>query len=124
MKKLLLCVMVLLVFVAPIFLYGSTKKGGAEEETVEVLVWWWGEGDTPGSKAWLEETAEKFTQQNPAIEIELVEQTMDQLMPAWEASIEAKEGADIQFLWTGIWALEYVWEGHVEDLAERTLSIS
>ena len=118
MKKLLLCVMVLLVFVAPIFLSGSTKKGGAEEETVEVLVWWWGEGDTPGSKAWLEETAEKFTQQNPTIEIELVEQTMDQLMPAWEASIEAKEGADIQFLWTGIWALEYVWEGHVEDLAE------
>lgn len=87
-----------------------------EEKTVEV--WWWGEGDTPGSKAWLEETAQAYEQENPGITIELVEQTTDQLYPAWEAAIAAGEGPDIQFLWTGVWALDYVWDGNVADLKD------
>jgi ABC-type glycerol-3-phosphate transport system substrate-binding protein len=83
-----------------------------------VTVWWWGEGDTPGSKAWLEETASAYEKDHSGITIDLVEQTTDQLYPAWEAAITAKEGPDIQFLWTGIWALQYVWEGDVADLKD------
>ncbi len=86
----------------------------SEQKTVKV--WWWGEGDTPGSKAWLEETAKAYQAEHPNITIDLVEQTTDQLYPAWEAAITAQDGPDIQFLWTGIWALQYVWDGEVADL--------
>ena len=93
---------------------GQTANG----EEVELLLWWWGEGDTPGSKAWLEETIEKYEDENPNITIEMVEQTSDQLYPAWESAIQAGTGADIQFLWTGIWALDYIWEDSLADITE------
>ncbi len=83
-----------------------------------LTVWWWGEGDTPGSQAWLQETVEAYKQVHPEITIDLVEQTTDQLYPAWEAAITAKQGPDIQFLWTGVWALQYVWDGQVADLTD------
>ncbi len=90
----------------------------ATGEQQNLLVWWWGEGDTPGSKAWLEETAAKYETLNPGIHIELVEQTSDQLYPAWEAAIQAGTGPDIQFLWTGVWALDYIWKDALADITE------
>lgn len=89
-----------------------------KQEEVTVDVWWWGEGDTPGSQAWLEETAQEYEEKNPNVTVELVQQTTDQLYPAWEAAIASGEGPDIQFLWTGVWALDYVWDGNIADLKD------
>lgn len=94
----------------------ATQADAQQATTIDV--WWWGEGDTPGSKAWLDETAAAYEAENPGIKVSLVEQTTDQLYPAWEAAIAAKQGPDIQFLWTGIWALDYVWDGQVADLKD------
>ena len=94
----------------------SSGGGSAAGEPVELVLWWWGEGDTPGSKAWLEETVQRYESENPNVTIQLVEQTSDQLYPAWESAIQAGKGPDIQFLWTGVWALDYVWKNDLADI--------
>ena len=94
----------------------SSQPSQQQEGKTELLIWWWGEGDTPGSKAWLEETVEKYKAVEPNVSIELVEQTSDQLYPAWESAIQAGQGPDIQFLWTGVWALDYVWKDNLADI--------
>ena len=117
----------LLLALAMMFSLAACSAGGKEqpkpaaseaaaEEPVELLVWWWGEGDTPGSKAWLEETVGRYKEVAPNISITLVEQTSDQLYPAWESAIQAKQGADIQFLWTGSWAIPYIWNENLADI--------
>lgn len=95
---------------------GEEQKETADTDTKELLVWWWGEGDTPGSKAWLEETVQSYKAAAPDVNITLVEQTSDQLYPAWESAIQAQKGPDIQFLWTGVWALDYVWKDQLADI--------
>ncbi len=99
---------------------GTETGTGTEDkkEQTELLVWWWGEGDTPGSKAWLEETVEKYKEVEPDVTITLVEQTSDQLYPAWESAIQSGDGADIQFLWTGSSAIPYIWTEDVADITE------
>lgn len=96
----------------------SSESPSDKDGNVKLLLWWWGEGDTPGSKAWLEETIEKYKDAAPNVTIEMVEQTSDQLYPAWESAIQAESGPDIQFLWTGIWALDYVWKDNLADITE------
>ena len=97
-------------------------QGGEESDggKTELTLWWWGEEDVPGSKAWLEQTVEAYEKENPDITIEMVQQTSDQLFPAWEASIQAGEGADIQFLWTGTYTLMYAWDEANRSLADLT----
>ena len=97
-------------------------QGGEESDggKTELTLWWWGEEDVPGSKAWLEQTVEAYEKENPDITIEMVQQTSDQLVPAWEASIQAGEGADIQFLWTGTYTLMYAWDEANRSLADLT----
>jgi len=98
MKKILIVLVILGISLSVI---GTTSFAGSKKaEKVNLLVWWWGEGDTPGSEAWLKEVAGKFMKENPQITVELVEQSMDQLVPAWQAAVAAQKGADIQFFWT------------------------
>ena len=97
------------------------EPAGAESaatEPIELNLWWWGEGDTPGSEAWLQETVEKYKAVAPNVTINLSQQTEDDLYPSWEASIQAGSGADIQFLWTGIYAISYIWDNHLADITE------
>lgn len=96
------------------------KEEKAEQGQTELTIWWWGEEDVPGSKAWLEQTAEAYEKENPGIKIEMVQQTSDQLIPAWETSVQAGAGADIQFFWTGTYTLMYVWDEENRSLADLT----
>lgn len=95
----------------------NSQTDASEKVTLEL--WWWGEEDVPGSRAWLEETAAKYEEET-GIHINLTQQTSDNLMTAWEASVQAGEGADIQFFWTGIYTLMYVWgeKSSLTDLSE------
>lgn len=87
------------------------------EEIVLKLVWS-NEGDIPGGGEWLAEMAKKFNEENPNITIEVAENTIDQLIPSWQAAVEAKSGVDIQFFWGGLWNLEDVWAGNVDDITK------
>jgi len=73
---------------------GKEKAEDGSGGKTELTLWWWGEEDVPGSKAWLEETVDAYEKENPDIKIEMVQQTSDQLIPAWETSVQSGKGAD------------------------------
>ena len=121
MKRLLSSI-VAFVMILSLTLVGTTAVAAAETpagEKATLELWWWGEEDVPGSKAWLEETTTKYEAET-GIHINLSQQTSDNLMTAWEASVQAGQGADIQFFWTGIYTLMYVWgdQSSLVDLSE------
>lgn len=98
----------------------SQTKNEKSVGKTTLTLWWWGEEDVPGSKAWLEETINAYMEENPDISIDMVQQTSDQLIPAWETSIQSGKGADIQFFWTGTYTLMYVWDEDNRSLADLT----
>ena len=121
MKRVVSMLIVAAMFMA--MLSGCQGKEKAEDGSggkTELTLWWWGEEDVPGSKAWLEETVDAYEKENPDIKIEMVQQTSDQLIPAWETSVQSGKGADIQFFWTGTYTLMYVWDEENRSLADLT----
>jgi ABC-type glycerol-3-phosphate transport system substrate-binding protein len=109
---LLLCLAAL-----PAFAGGSSGSGTAGEAVVLSVVWS-NEGDIPGAGDWFDEMASGFHTQYPNVRVEVAEHTIDQLMPSWQAAVEAQSGPDVQFFWTGVWCLEDVWAGNVENLGK------
>jgi multiple sugar transport system substrate-binding protein len=123
MKKIavaMFCVLFALFGTGLLFSGGSqeSKESGSAEEKITLSVVWSNSGDIPGAGDWFAELAEKYNQQNPNITAEVAEHTIDQLMPAWQAAVESQSGPDVQFFWSGVWCLEDVWAGNLEDLSQ------
>jgi raffinose/stachyose/melibiose transport system substrate-binding protein len=83
---------------------------------VSLKLWWWGEEEAPGIGKWLESTAAKYKESHPNITVETVQQSGDQLVPAFEAAAAAKQGPDIAFVWCGGLGMPYVWKDYISPL--------
>jgi multiple sugar transport system substrate-binding protein len=94
----------------------ETPAPAEGEEPVTIVFWWWGEEEAPGLEAWLNETVELFETENPNIQVELVHQTTDGLIPAAQAAAAAKTGPDLQYYWPVAWFLEDMWNGNLAPL--------
>jgi multiple sugar transport system substrate-binding protein len=66
----------------------------------------------------MEETVNLYMEEHPNVKIESVLQATESLYPSWRAAAEAKEGPDIQLLWSGLWAMEDVWAGNVAPVSD------
>ena len=66
----------------------------------------------------MEETVNLYMEEHPNVKIEAVLQATESLYPSWRAAAEAKEGPDIQLLWSGLWAMEDVWAGNVAPVSD------
>ena len=88
------------------------------DEPVEIVFWWWGDDEAPGLRGWIEETVQKFEEQNPNMRVEAVEQTTDGLIPAAQAAQAAQQGPDIQFYWPTGWFQEDMFNGGLAPLDE------
>jgi len=99
---------------------GGSQEGNtdAKGEQKKIVIWYWGEQEAPGAQAWLEETAEKYSSENPGISFELVLQSTDNLVPAFKTAAAAKQGPDIQYFWGGIWTLEDAWAGSLSPISD------
>ncbi len=73
----------------------ATQADAQQATTIDV--WWWGEGDTPGSKAWLDETAAAYEAENPDIKVSLGT-NHDSLYPPRSGPLRHRAG--YSFLWT------------------------
>ncbi len=80
-------------------------------EPVKLVMWWWGEQEAPGAQKWLDETIQLYQKEHPNVTIEAVLQSTDSLIPSFQSAIAAQEGPDIQYVWGGVWTLEFVWGG-------------
>jgi multiple sugar transport system substrate-binding protein len=92
------------------------KAAEAPSEPVKLVMWWWGEQEAPGAQKWVDETVELYQKEHPSITIETVLQSTDSLIPAFQSAMAAQEGPDIQYLWGGVWTLEFAWGGGVAPI--------
>lgn len=81
-------------------------------EPVSLVMWWWGEQEAPGLENYVNKMIEKYQELHPNVTVEAVLQTTDGMIPAFQAAIEAGEGPDIQFSWSGLMIMEDVWKGN------------
>ena len=115
-KVFLLSCICFVLIVGLAFAGGKQENTDVKEEQKKIVIWYWGEQEAPGAQAWLEETAEKYTSENPGITFELVLQSTDNLVPAFKTAAAAKQGPDIQYFWGGIWTLEDAWAGSLAPI--------
>jgi raffinose/stachyose/melibiose transport system substrate-binding protein len=94
----------------------TAATDGRPSGTIEF--WWWGEEEAPGLKKWLRETASAFERENPAADVELVEQTNENLVQSAQAAQAAQEGPDLQYYWPVGWFQEDMFNGSLEPLDE------
>jgi len=87
-------------------------------EPTKLTVWWWGEQEAPGLEKWMDETVAMYMKEHPDVQVETVLQSTDGLYPAFRAAGEAKQGPDVQYLWSGIWTMEDVWKGNVAPISD------
>ena len=50
-----------------------------------------------------------YEEAHPGITVETVLQSTDSLLPAFQSAIAAQDGPDIQYVWGGMYTMEYVW---------------
>ncbi|MBN2396179.1 MAG: extracellular solute-binding protein [Candidatus Atribacteria bacterium] len=96
----------------------SSEKESVEEP-ITLTVWWWGEPEAPGTGKWLKDRADEYTEENPNVVFELVEQNIDTVVTAFKAAAAAKSGPDIAFLFSGgVYVMEDVWEGNIVPISD------
>ena len=88
----------------------ATEAPTAETtEPIKLVMWWWGEQEAPGAEKWMNETISLYEKEHPNIKIESVLQSTDNLIPSFQSAIAAGSGPDIQYVWGGIYTLDFVW---------------
>ncbi len=96
--------------------------GGRKEETKEgkkiITFWWAGAWDVVKMPEWIDIAVKQYEAENPNIDIDPVQQSLDTLIPSFKAAAAAQEGPDIAFFWGGVWCLEDVWAGSIAPLSD------
>jgi multiple sugar transport system substrate-binding protein len=79
-------------------------------EKVELTFWYWAESDAPGADAWMTETVEAYKKVEPNVTINVVPQSTDTLISAFQSAVTAKSGPDIASQWATGPVLGFVWQ--------------
>lgn len=87
-------------------------------EPVKLTIWWWGEQDEPGIEKWINESVDLYQQQNPNVTIELVLQSTDTLISAFQTAAQSKSGPDIQFFWAGYLTMGNAFNGYLAPISD------
>jgi multiple sugar transport system substrate-binding protein len=80
------------------------------DEKVELTFWYWAESDAPGADAWMTETVEAYKKVQPNVTINVVPQSTDTLISAFQSAVTAKSGPDIASQWATGPVLGFVWQ--------------
>ncbi|HLJ58436.1 MAG TPA: extracellular solute-binding protein [bacterium] len=80
--------------------------------------WWWGEQLAPGLKTYVGDAMPKFESQYPGSHVNAVLQASESLLPGFASACQAKQGADVQFMWSGSYVLGYVFQGCVKPVSD------
>ena len=78
-------------------------------------MWWWGQQEAVGIQRWMTDTLRKFQQQT-GIKINSTLMATSNVIPQFTNAAAAGHPPDIQFLFNGIYHMENVWLGYVNEL--------
>ena len=85
----------------------------------KVSIWYTPGGVTPeAEETWWKETIGLFEKKYPDVDVELVVQSLDTFIPAFQSAAEARRGPDLQYMWEGVWTLENVWAGYLAPVSD------
>jgi len=115
--SILMVISFLLVSCAP----ATTSAPGAtaaSTDKVELTYWYWAESDAPGADAWMAETVDAYTKLHPNVTINIVPQSTDTLISAFQSAATAKSGPDIASQWATGPVLGFVWQDAVTPISD------
>ena len=88
----------------------GSQAAAPGDEKVELTFWYWAESDAPGADAWMTETVEAYKEVKPNVTVNVVPQSTDTLISAFQAAVTAKSGPDIASQWATGPVLGFVWQ--------------
>ena len=114
LKWLLMVALLVLVFV-PVMSNNMTQ---AAQPKVALTYWWWAESDAPGADKWVNETAKLYNKLHPNVTINIVPQSTDTFIAAFQTAAQAKSGPDIACQWATIPVLSQAWAGAIVPISD------
>ncbi len=84
----------------------------------QLTFWYWGESDAPGANKWMNETVAAYKKKKPDLKINVVPQSTDTLISAFQAAVSAKQGPDIASQWATGPVLTQVWQDAVVPISD------
>jgi raffinose/stachyose/melibiose transport system substrate-binding protein len=96
----------------------ESRLDAAGRPSGTLTFWWWGEQLAPGLKDYVAGASPKFQAQYPGTNVSAVLQASESLVPGFTSACQAKQGADVQFMWSGQYAMQYVFRGCVKPVSD------
>jgi raffinose/stachyose/melibiose transport system substrate-binding protein len=88
----------------------GAKPAASGNEKIDLTFWYWAESDAPGADAWMTETVEAYKKVQPNVTVNVVPQSTDTLISAFQSAATAKSGPDIASQWATGPVLGFVWQ--------------
>src|SRR5512135_111298 len=107
MKTSLRVITLLVVLSMTLVACGTGAKSNAK---VDLTFWYWAESDAPGADAWMTESVAAYKTVKPNVTINIVPQSTDTLISAFQSAVTAKSGPDIASQWATGPVLGFVWQ--------------
>src|SRR6266498_5071862 len=88
----------------------GAQPAATNNHKVDLTFWYWAESDAPGADAWMTETVEAYKKVQPNVTVNVVPQSTDTLISAFQAAVTAGSGPDIASQWATGPVLGFVWQ--------------
>jgi ABC-type glycerol-3-phosphate transport system substrate-binding protein len=116
LRVLTVVIILSIVLVACGALPGQTT--GGSNDKVDLTFWYWAESDAPGADAWMTESVEAYKAIKPNVTVNIVPQSTDTLISAFQSAVTAKSGPDIASQWATGPVLGFVWQDAVAPISD------
>jgi len=117
MKSGLRVISILVILSLALVACGASTSGSSAQK-VNLTFWWWAESDAPGADAWMTETVAAYEQLHPNISIDVVPQSTDTLISAFQSAVTAKSGPDMASQWATGPTLGFVWQDAIAPISD------
>ena len=118
MKTSLRVITILVILSMTLVACGTPAQPAASTGPVNLTFWYWAESDAPGADAWMTETVAAYKQIKPNVTINIVPQSTDTLISAFQSAVTAKSGPDIASQWATGPVLGFVWQNAVAPISD------
>ena len=96
--------------------FGCAREAQPTEQTL--VIWWWGEQEFEGLTGWLDDTIAIFEDENPNVKVEATLQATENVFSDFPTASAAGNPPDLQYMWNGVYSMDWAWLGYVEPLNE------
>ena len=87
----------------------------AAQRASTLKMWWWGQQEAVGIQRWMTDTLKKFQQRN-GVKVAATLMDTSNVIPQFTNAAAAGHPPDVQFLFNGIYHMENVWLGYLNEL--------